>query len=1494
MNRPHSNPTLQTPQAGAPICNRLYRTIHQTAASRYSKLCAALLFFLLVSTATRVCASWDYGNGRHGTFVLTTNATIEQLYQTVRLASDPLEYNSEDTNAVPHFRKFTITNNAVLSATAWDGSRGGAVVLKVQGLLLVTTGSRISVSALGYRGGNAFRQGESYAGTPAVGTSANYGGGGASQYDYDGSGGGGYGSAGAAGVGGRESGKGGGTYGEASLSVVYRGSGGGGAPPGNNPNPTGGNGGGIIVLTVGRLSVMGRLQSDGGVGQRGRGGAGGGSGGSILLRVVSAELGGEYVSANGGGSYNPDTGGQGGAGRVRVESAHPIIGQTSPLASVFLSPNADSDGDSIPDVIECPAGGNPPPDSDSDGIPDYLEFDSDNDGIPDAIERGPDGNSPRDSDDDGLSDYRDTDSDDDGIPDAVERGPSGESPRDSDADGLPDYRDRDSDNNGIPDAVELGPDGKRLSQDTDGDGIPDFWETFYHTNPTNALDSTMHPPGDQLIYLLKYLFGLNPFTPDTDGDGLSDYDELFVYGTNPLLADTDGDGMPDAWEVSNGLNPRLNDANGDLDLDAVSNLQEYQNRALGYRPNQADSLGDGLSDYERFVGSQTNRFYYDRNNRLIGADYNRGSNGLAIAYVYDGNGNLLRQKNLVRDANHNGLPDVWEFLNSLTNNASAYADTDGDGWTDAQEWKSGTNPRDAASKPGLLGNPGLNIASLQLPFTPSNFVVGVGQLDGLGAEEIVIGADGNPGTNTNFLLVLTQGPTSWQTQRVEVGTFGINSIAVGRPANRPSVGVFVGLRDTNGGGWIMEFTSNGGVWQSNLIALSTSETAFVGGIRQSGDLLANLARNGISGALWRLAFSNAAWNVTLISSNASHRGILSHGPVFSRTARDSSLRLLDVGGIEAMGGSAESYKDDILLPSGFVINPATGKWHIMTPGAMTWSGASNYFASFHGAVALPMSAQENAWFSSLESQEAWIGLYWVREGTAYEPAIPYFADGTVAPHSGNAPYYSGFGYWMSRSGEHSAPYPMPNFTTINYGNNTLVYGGLQIWGTRGGGVTFPGIGEVLPPVVILTNQWLIPEPAATIRFPLRGLSLVVGLPHPNQTNSSSLFYLYGDDRNRSGKLDGNDTFVLTEYLVSGNTCTTNTLFQVPIASDNVAQSFSLAAVNFTDTGRDILFTGEPDGRVYSWTGVDATSPLQRQLFSDAWVSGAWQAMCGLQTPALGKSLVGLMVDPTTQNICSVICWAPQAVLPTPQPSLIETAPLASVLPQSGDSGTLMSIQIRLWDAEGNTSTPFLQYKLLGTSNWQDAIIGSLDGAPYSAANKVLAQPTGSDHVLAWNASTVFTNAGPTNLWLRVCAQDMALVGDWSAPMPYSLSVKPDTDGDGLPDDWERQNFGTLAYGPNDDPDHDGMNNLAECRAGTNPNDPNSKLALTLRVVGTNAIVTWQSGTNATQYLQRRILLDAGLVWQDIFTNPAPTPTSGSYTNQCGTNNMQFYRILLGI
>ena len=54
---------------------------------------------------------------------------------------------------------------------------------------------------------------------------------------------------------------------------------------------------------------------------------------------------------------------------------------------------------------------------------------------------------------------------------------------------------------------------------------------------------------DRLTDEENHRHGTDPFSVDTDGDGLTDYEEVNVYGTDPLNPDTDFDGLTDYEEV---------------------------------------------------------------------------------------------------------------------------------------------------------------------------------------------------------------------------------------------------------------------------------------------------------------------------------------------------------------------------------------------------------------------------------------------------------------------------------------------------------------------------------------------------------------------------------------------------------------------------------------------------------------------------------------------------------------------------------------------------------------------------------------------------------------------------------------------------------------------------------------------------------------------------------------------------------------------------------
>jgi flagellar basal body-associated protein FliL len=62
---------------------------------------------------------------------------------------------------------------------------------------------------------------------------------------------------------------------------------------------------------------------------------------------------------------------------------------------------------------------------------------------------------------------------------------------------------------------------------------------------------------DGLDNLDEYIYGTNPTLPDSDNDGLSDKDELFVYYSDPKSEDTNTNTYNDGTEVSNCYDPNI-------------------------------------------------------------------------------------------------------------------------------------------------------------------------------------------------------------------------------------------------------------------------------------------------------------------------------------------------------------------------------------------------------------------------------------------------------------------------------------------------------------------------------------------------------------------------------------------------------------------------------------------------------------------------------------------------------------------------------------------------------------------------------------------------------------------------------------------------------------------------------------------------------------------------------------------------------------------------
>ncbi|MEU4237156.1 transglycosylase SLT domain-containing protein [Actinoplanes sp. NPDC026619] len=123
---------------------------------------------------------------------------------------------------------------------------------------------------------------------------------------------------------------------------------------------------------------------------------------------------------------------------------------------------------------------------------------------------------------------------------------------------------------------------------------------------------------DGLSDLLERRYGLDPLRADTDGDNLTDAQEMVTYHTDGRKADTDGDGLNDAFELAQGLDPRSPDSDADGHMDgALTPLA------------QADSDSDGLDDsLEKVLGFNTQLSDSDSDGFSDALEYHNGSNPL--------------------------------------------------------------------------------------------------------------------------------------------------------------------------------------------------------------------------------------------------------------------------------------------------------------------------------------------------------------------------------------------------------------------------------------------------------------------------------------------------------------------------------------------------------------------------------------------------------------------------------------------------------------------------------------------------------------------------------------------------------------------------------------------------------------------------------------------------------------------------------------------------
>lgn len=252
--------------------------------------------------------------------------------------------------------------------------------------------------------------------------------------------------------------------------------------------------------------------------------------------------------------------------------------------------------------------------------------------------------------------------------------------------------------------------------------------TFTATGNNSATGSILNGVLNNALELVT----LTGIIPDSNGEVVIDASTIngvsnnggslnLMVVTEVIPLDTDMDLMPDSYEIANGTDEFVNDANLDKDSDGLSNIQEYfgndaSDTSTGYGQTlsgTADSDGDGVEDGDEVSGALNPWQGGVDGNPLPGEpsdpnDEDSDDDTLTDFEELDSANGSISDPNW-EDSDLDLLPDAWEVANNLdptvgTGDDGATGDPDIDNLVNEDEFFENTDPQDSDTDNDLISD----------------------------------------------------------------------------------------------------------------------------------------------------------------------------------------------------------------------------------------------------------------------------------------------------------------------------------------------------------------------------------------------------------------------------------------------------------------------------------------------------------------------------------------------------------------------------------------------------------------------------------------------------------------------------------------------------------------------------------------------------------------------------------------------------------------------